>query len=104
MKAVILSVSFLLLVHVVHAQQAPVNTLPPGKYEVVNAVSATQWHLGDVQLLPENKYKLSSSDEVGEYKFSVTAQRIFFTSGPLKSMYARTISSNAGPAIFFHAS
>ncbi len=81
------------------AQDSNVNSLPAGKYETVIRQDQSKWDGGDIILLPDNKYKVSTSDEVGEYKFSVTAQRIFFTSGPLKSLFARTSLNNNAPAI-----
>ena len=54
---------------------------------------------GDIILVNDNQYRISTSNEVGEYRFSVTAQRVFFTSGPLKSLYAKTSTSNNTPII-----
>jgi len=97
--------SFLLLLFFVstglcsHAQQSPVNTLPSGKYETVVARSQNKWEKGDIILLNNYQYKLTTTTEVGEYRFSATAQRVFFTSGPLKSVFARTLQNSDGPAI-----
>lgn len=76
------------------AQTTPVSALPAGRYETVNKSSQDKWERGDIILMSDNKYSVSSTQEVGEYRFSVTAQRIFFTSGPLKSLYARTSLGN----------
>ncbi len=96
MKAFLLSCFLLALSFCVHAQ---VNSLPAGKYETVDVSSKSKWERGDIILLNGNQYKVSTSNEVGDYRFSVTAQRVFFTSGPLKSLYAKTSVGNAGPAI-----
>ena len=99
--------SFLLflLAHLLYlwcpAQSGQVNTLPLGKYETILKAQPVKWERGDIILLDEEHYRLSTSQETGEYKFSISAQRIFFTSGPLKSLYARTTGSNTGPAIIF---
>ena len=58
-----------------------------------------KWERGDIILVNDSQYRISTSNEVGEYKFSVTAQRVFFTSGPLKSLYAKTSLTNNTPAI-----
>lgn len=87
-----------------HAQNSKVNILPAGKYETISKDNQVKWDRGDINLLVDGKYKLTTSNEVGDYKFSITAQRIFFTSGPLKGMYARTSLSNDAPAIFLPVS
>jgi hypothetical protein len=104
MKAILLSTVFLVSFSFARAQNGPVNTLPSGKYETVVKSNQIKWDRGDIILLDENKYKVSTSDEVGDYRFSVTAQRIFFTSGPLKSLYAKTSLSENTPAIIFPVS
>lgn len=90
--------SFLLLA-VVTIAQSQVQTLPTGKYETVLKAKSSKWERGDIILLDANKYKLSSSDEVGDYRFSSAAQRIFFTSGPLKNLFAKTSMNNNSPVI-----
>ena len=97
MKVFILS-SILLLAISTHAQ-SQVQSLPTGKYETVVKTNERKWDRGDIILLDGNKYKLSSNDEVGEYRFSSAAQRIFFTSGPLKSLFAKTSMNNNDPVI-----
>src|SRR4051812_23046475 len=104
MKAILLSAVFLVSFSIARAQNGPVNSLPSGKYETVVKSNQNKWDRGDIILLDENKYKVSTSDEVGDYRFSVTAQRIFFTSGPLKSLYAKTSLSENTPAIIFPVS
>jgi hypothetical protein len=79
--------------------QEQVNSLPAGKYETVIKNQQNKWERGDIILLDQNKYKISSSEETGEYRFSVTAQRVFFTSGPLRSVYAKTALNNQTPVI-----
>lgn len=89
----------LYLLPVLHSTgQETVKKLPPGKYDtrVVNQ----QWEKGDIVLLDEGQYRISSAGEVGEYRFSVTAQRVFFTSGPLKGIYATTQLTNNTPEIY----
>jgi hypothetical protein len=82
----------------IYAQNS-VQSLPTGKYETIIKTSASKWERGDIILLDGNKYKLSTSDETGDYRFSSAAQRLFFTSGPLKNLYAKTSSNNNAPAI-----
>lgn len=79
--------------------QTPVQNLPTGKYETVVKTSENKWERGDILLLEGNKYKLSTSEETGDYRFSSAAQRLFFTSGPLKSLYAKTSLNNNAPVI-----
>lgn len=97
MKVFLLSLTVFFACHL-HAQ-TEVQTLPTGKYETVIKKSENKWERGDIILLDGNKYKISTSDELGDYRFSSAAQRIFFTSGPLKSLYAKTSVSNETPAI-----
>lgn len=78
-----------------------VTALSPGKYESKTKIAQNKWEKGDVVILDESRYKLSGSNEVGEYRFSVAAQRIFFTSGPLKSAYTKVALLNNKPAIVF---
>src|SRR4051812_42114043 len=99
MKAFILSSTMILFTVALKAQDSQVNTLPAGKYETITRHNQAKWDMGDIILMPENKYKVSTSDEVGDYKFSITAQRVFFTSGPLKSLYAKTTMINDRPQI-----
>jgi hypothetical protein len=97
MKAFLLSV-FLAIAFTVTAQ-TQVQSLPTGKYETIIKTNESKWERGDIVLLEGNKYKLSTADETGEYRFSSAAQRIFFTSGPLKSLYAKTSLNNNSPVI-----
>jgi hypothetical protein len=98
MRAFVLSTAILLSTQLCKAQ-SQVNELPPGKYETVIKSNQDKWERGDIILLDENKYKISTSNETGEYRFSVTAQRIFFTSGPLRSIFAKTSLNNNAPMI-----
>lgn len=82
----------------VHAQKE-VQSLPTGKYETVLKNKQSKWERGDILLIDANRYKLSSGEETGEYKFSSAAQRIFFISGPLKSLFAKTSVINDDPVI-----
>lgn len=79
-----------------HAQ---VNSLPSGKYESTIKTNQSKWDKGDIILLDDSKYQVSSSNEIGEYRFSAAAQRVFFTSGPLKSFYAKTSLTETSPII-----
>jgi hypothetical protein len=85
----------------VFATAQNVTALSPGKYETKVKVSQNKWEKGDVVILDDTRYKLSGSDEIGEYRFSVAAQRIFFTSGPLKSAYTKVTLSSNKPVIIF---
>lgn len=96
MKLFLLSIAFSLAAGAATAQH--VHTLPPGKYETL-IKNDGKWDKGDIVLLDEGHYKLSSGGETGEYRFSSTAQRVFFTSGPLKGIFAKTILSSNEPAI-----
>src|SRR3954471_13335151 len=98
MKAYLFFLTFL-ATSMCSAQNNNVSLLPAGKYETIIKENQLKWERGDIIILDQTKYKLSTSNDVGDYKFSITAQRIFFTSGPLKSMYARTSLSNDTPAI-----
>jgi hypothetical protein len=100
MKAYLLSSLFLFTLLSVKAQNNnQVNNLPAGKYETIVKSNQNKWERGDIILMDDNKYMVSTSNEVGEYRFSITAQRVFFTSGPLKSLFARTSQTNEAPAI-----
>jgi hypothetical protein len=95
MKLFLLFSTFLLSSLLPHAQQ--VSNLPPGRYET--KIQEYNWEKGDIELLDANHYKISSSGDTGEYRFSVAAQRLFFTSGPLKGIYAKTQLINNNPGI-----
>jgi len=97
MKVFLLS-AILLFALAVEAQ-SQVQSLPTGKYETVMKTSTGKWERGDIILLDGNKYKLSTGNETGDYRFSTAAQRIFFTSGPLKSLFAKTSLDNNMPVI-----
>jgi hypothetical protein len=98
MKVFLLSFILILSAQFCKAQNQ-VNTLPPGKYETVIKNNEDKWERGDIILLDDNRYKVSASTETGEYRFSVTAQRVFFTSGPLRNIYAKTSLNNNTPTI-----
>ena len=95
MKIFLLITSFLFTSFNLHAQQ--VSDLPPGRYET--KIQEFKWEKGDIEILDENHYKISSAGETGEYRFSVAAQRIFFTSGPLKGIYAKAQMISNSPGI-----
>ena|SRR5215217_825614 len=79
------------------SQPAQVAHLPSGTYQVQNNDGKS--FKGDIVLIDDSHYKLSSENTVGEYKFSATAQRILFLSGTLKGAFARIVMSGAAPAI-----
>ena len=92
------------LVSVSFISNAQVNKLPAGRYETAVKEKNTKWDKGDIIILDDNHYKITSNGETGEYRFSATAQRIFFTSGPLKSLFAKTVLNADKPAIIFPTS
>jgi hypothetical protein len=96
MKLILLFICFTLSAFNLQAQT--VTALPQGKYET-QVRGNGKWDKGDLVLIDNAHYKISSGEETGEYHFSVTAQRVFFTSGPLRGVFARTMLSNSSPAI-----
>lgn len=96
MKAFLLVLIFLTAI-TVNAQK--IESMPTGKYETVVKINQAKWEQGDIILIDGAHYKLSTSEEAGDYKFSSAAQRIFFTSGPLKGLFAKTSIDNNAPAI-----
>ena len=99
MKAFLLFLISIFCIKLSTAQSNQVNRLPAGKYETFYKSNQNKWERGDIILIDESKYKLSSGNETGEYKFSVTAQRVFFITGALKSLYAKTYLNNSDPVI-----
>jgi len=81
------------------SQNSSVTALPVGKYETYLNQSQNKWTTGDIILLSPSQYKVSSNNEIGEYRFSASAQRVFFVSGPLKTVFAKTKLSSERPAI-----
>lgn len=90
--------SFLIASTFSNAQSGKVADLPVGVYEVQKAKGNTPFS-GDIVLLNDNQYKIRNESEVNEYKFSATAQRVLFISGPLKGVYAKTVMNAGAPAI-----
>lgn len=82
-------------------QAQNVTALSPGKYTTKLKATQNKWEKGDVVLLDDSRYKLSSDAEVGEYRFSAAAQRIFFTSGPLKGAFTKVALNNNKAVIIF---
>ena len=103
MKQILLSCLSLLFVLLGFGQDKSITELPSGTYETSVKSNQIKWDRGDIILLDDQHYRISSSNEVGEYKFSIAAQRIFFTTGPLKSAFAKTIIKNNIPAIVLPA-
>ena len=91
----------LLIAAALSASAQNVTSLAPGKYQTKTKVAPNKWDKGDIILLDDSRYKLSGSDEVGEYRFSMAAQRIFFTSGPLKSAFTKVALNNNKTVIIF---
>jgi hypothetical protein len=81
----------------VNAQKERVSQLPAGTYQIQG--NAGNSFKGDIVLIDDSRYKLSTENTVGEYKFSATAQRVLFLSGTLKGAFARTTSSGTDPVI-----
>ncbi|HEU0064244.1 MAG TPA: hypothetical protein VFQ58_04400 [Flavisolibacter sp.] len=100
MRSLLLSAG-LLFTSMCSWSQKNLSSLPAGKYETVIKSNQDKWERGDIIILDENKYKISTATEMGEYRFSVTAQRVFFTSGPLKGAFAKTSTDNNNPVIVF---
>lgn len=97
MRYSLLSFFFVLCVLFANAQN--VGDLPAGKYEAKSKSGPGKWDKGDIIIIDDSHYRLSTSGDVGDYKFSVAAQRIFFTSGPLKSAFTKVALSNGKPVI-----
>ena len=95
---VFLLLTFLIAATLSHAQNREVGQLPAGVYEVQKGKPEAAFS-GDIVLLNDNQYKLRNGSELGEYKFSVTAQRVLFISGPLKGIFAKTVINAGAPAI-----
>ena len=95
----ILLLFFFTLCSTVFAQNGTANNLPTGKYETILKQSQNKWSQGDIILVDANHYRITSSEEIGDYKFSATAQRVFFVSGPLKTVFAKTILNTDKPTI-----
>lgn len=93
MKSLLL-LFFLAASATVHAQS--VNHLPLGTYQVQSGKTTFK---GDIILVDDSHYKLSTETTLGEYKFSATAQRILFLSGTLKGAFARTVMNGTDPTI-----
>lgn len=81
------------------AQPKTVANLPPGQYIILLKQEGGQWTRGNIILINENRYRLTAEDEEGAYRISITAQRIFFTSGPLRGFFARLMLHSGQPAI-----
>lgn len=99
MKTFLLATFMSVLFYTGHAQDKKVNSLPTGRYETVLKQATKKWTQGDIIILDDQRYRVSTSNEIGEYRFSATAQRIFFLSGPLKTVYAKTVSTANQPSI-----
>lgn len=99
MKSFCLLLFFVVAALFVQAQN--VTALSPGKYTTKTKTTQSKWEKGDVILLDDSRYKLSSDSEIGDYRFSVAAQRIFFTSGPLKGAYTKVSLNNSKTVIIF---
>lgn len=94
MKSLLLLLFF---VASVTTQAQAVSRLPEGTYQIQPGGKAA--FKGDIILLDDTHYKLSTEATTGEYKFSATAQRVLFLSGTLKGAFARTVMSGSDPSI-----
>ncbi len=99
MKSILFSVVLTFFIFPCFAQQRPLINLPLGSYELISKSEENKWDQGNIIIVDQTKYKTSLKEEVGEYRFSVTAQRLFFLNGPLKHLYAKTSLTTEGPAI-----
>lgn len=102
MKPFLSTLLFLCTISTCSAQTETVGTLPVGiynTYSLGDEGKAGKWLRGDVVLVDEAQYRLSGGDEAGKYKFSATAQRVFFLTGPLQGVFAKTVIKNNKPAI-----
>lgn len=97
MKSSLLSI--LLCLSVLFSRAQHVSSLPAGKYETKTRSAQNNWEKGDIIIIDDSHYKLSGSSETGDYKFSLAAQRLFFTSGPLKSAFTKVTLANGKPVI-----
>ncbi len=88
-----------LFLSVLFTKAQNVSDLPAGKYETKTKTAQNKWEKGDIIIIDDTHYKLSGGGEAGDYKFSVAAQRIFFTSGPLKSAFTKVSVANGKPVI-----
>jgi hypothetical protein len=99
MKHFLLSLFLYLIAAPLMAQNNQVESLPAGTYETMAKNKTASWERGNIIILDDRHYKTTSDNLTGEYRFSVTAQRIFFTSGSLKSVFAKATVVNSKPVI-----
>lgn len=98
MKFSLLSIALLFSFFSVKAQADKVSTLAAGTY-AIQTNNVPNWAHGDIILIDDNHYKTSTDNVTGDYKFSATAQRILFLSGPLKGAFAKTVMNAGNTAI-----
>ena len=101
MKFLFTSVLFFCFISFSSAQKK-VSHLPIGTYQTYfygYNYSLNKWLRGDIILLSEGTYKMSNEKEAGNYKFDKENQRVYFLSGPLKNVFAKTAISSNQPAI-----
>ncbi len=99
MKCFLLLLLFFVPAPMLWAQKSPVASLPPGRYITLLKQGSGKWSRGDIVLIDGSRYRITGGEEEGEYRTSITAQRVFFTSGPLKGAFARLMVHNSRPAI-----
>lgn len=80
-----------------NAQTDRIVSLPVGVYEVQNSTETKL--TGNIILLEDGVYRIGNETTTGNYKFSATAQRILFVTGPLKGIFARTVINSGSPSI-----
>lgn len=84
------------------SQAQKVTKLPVGTYQTYFYgwdYQLNKWLRGDIILLSATTYKLSDEKEVGKFNFDAARQRVYFLSGPLKNVFAKTAVSSKKPAI-----
>lgn len=102
MKYLTLALLSFLLFHTTYAQKQKVANLPTGTYQTYFYgwdYQLNKWLRGDIILLTSTTYKLSDEKEIGRYRFDANQQRVYFLSGPLKNVFAKTALSSNKPAI-----
>lgn len=88
---------FMVAAVTVSAQTERITSLPPGLYEVQHSTDTKL--TGNIVLLDDGSYRVGSETTTGTYKFSATAQRVLFVTGPLKGIFARTVINSGAPSI-----
>ena|SRR5688500_4532117 len=88
---------FMVATVTVSAQTERITSLPAGLYEVQNSTDTKL--SGNIVLMDDGTYRVGSESTTGTFKFSATAQRVLFVTGPLKGIFARTVINAGAPSI-----